>query len=281
MQGQGPVRAGTKRKPSPRRGAGARAALLIVTLSLLAAAPPIRLPAPPSPTEARTKAALDALVAAYPSALKSHDGKLLHWHAGPPTPIGTLDPRRGADAILTKPNIADIFAWPYPLAPGGSTAGDPGRARPASFFTRLYGDCRAGGVAGQLVNVRWAGGKTIRLTRIAGAAAALERVARDLDRLGPAYAKYLWPTAGSYNCRTIAGTSSYSMHAYGAAIDLNSQWGAYWRWGPRPAASATIPQPIIAAFERHGFIWGGKWAHFDSFHFEYRPELILLARQTS
>ena len=34
----------------------------------------------------------------------------------------------------------------------------------------------------------------------------------------------------------------------------------------------------FAAFEAEGFIWGGKWSEFDLMHFEYRPELILLAR---
>jgi D-alanyl-D-alanine carboxypeptidase len=33
-----------------------------------------------------------------------------------------------------------------------------------------------------------------------------------------------------------------------------------------------IPLEIAAAFEKHGFIWGGKWYHFDGMHFEYRPE---------
>src|SRR5690242_16362928 len=27
-------------------------------------------------------------------------------------------------------------------------------------------------------------------------------------------------------------------------------------------------------FEQHGFIWGGRWAHYDTMHFEYRPELL-------
>jgi len=27
-------------------------------------------------------------------------------------------------------------------------------------------------------------------------------------------------------------------------------------------------------FERHGFIWGGRWWHYDTMHFEYRPELL-------
>jgi hypothetical protein len=39
-----------------------------------------------------------------------------------------------------------------------------------------------------------------------------------------------------------------------------------------------FPQPIIEAFERHQFIWGGKWYHFDTMHFEYRPGLFAYAR---
>ena len=35
---------------------------------------------------------------------------------------------------------------------------------------------------------------------------------------------------------------------------------------------------LVEIMERHGFIWGGKWHHFDGMHFEYRPELILYSR---
>jgi hypothetical protein len=35
-----------------------------------------------------------------------------------------------------------------------------------------------------------------------------------------------------------------------------------------------MPEEIVAIFEKHGFIWGGKWYHFDTMHFEYRPELL-------
>jgi hypothetical protein len=34
------------------------------------------------------------------------------------------------------------------------------------------------------------------------------------------------------------------------------------------------PQEIVEIFEKHGFIWGGKWSHFDLMHFEYRPEML-------
>jgi hypothetical protein len=35
-----------------------------------------------------------------------------------------------------------------------------------------------------------------------------------------------------------------------------------------------MPQEVVAIFEKRGFIWGGKWYHFDTMHFEYRPELL-------
>ena len=57
----------------------------------------------------------------------------------------------------------------------------------------------------------------------------------------------------------------------------------YWQW-TKPAADGTypvknqIPPEIVAAFERQGFIWGGRWYHYDTMHFEYRPELIAAGR---
>jgi hypothetical protein len=68
------------------------------------------------------------------------------------------------------------------------------------------------------------------------------------------------------------------MHAWGAAIDINTAQGDYWR-GHRSGTGDTgyrnrIPIEIVEIFERHGFIWGGKWSHYDTMHFEYRPELL-------
>ena len=68
------------------------------------------------------------------------------------------------------------------------------------------------------------------------------------------------------------------MHAWGAAIDINTAYADYWLWhrtgGAAPGYVNRIPPEIVAIFERHGFIWGGRWAHFDTMHFEYRPELL-------
>ena len=90
---------------------------------------------------------------------------------------------------------------------------------------------------------------------------------------------YLYPPAGTYACRNVAGADEPSMHGWGAAIDINTALSDYWRWhrlaeGRVPAYVNRIPQEIVTIFQRHGFIWGGRWAHFDTMHFEYRPELL-------
>jgi hypothetical protein len=63
------------------------------------------------------------------------------------------------------------------------------------------------------------------------------------------------------------------MHSWGAAIDINAAYADYWLW-PRGKSGNAIPTEIIDIFERRGFIWGGKWSHYDTMHFEYRPELL-------
>ena len=92
----------------------------------------------------------------------------------------------------------------------------------------------------------------------------------------------------SFINKYIAGSQNRSNHAWGLAIDFvpNSYEGqhVYWRWSRVftqewhriPLAQRwSPPQSVIEIFERHGFVWGGKWAHFDNIHFEYRPEIIL------
>jgi hypothetical protein len=89
--------------------------------------------------------------------------------------------------------------------------------------------------------------------------------------------------AGTFNWRPIAGTNRLSVHSFAAAIDINLDRADYWRWsgakpGNVPRFRNRIPVEIADVFERHGFIWGGRWYHYDTMHFEYRPELIAIGR---
>jgi hypothetical protein len=99
----------------------------------------------------------------------------------------------------------------------------------------------------------------------------------------------------SFISRDIAGSASRSHHAWGLAVDLvpSSYDGrhVYWRWSRVfdregwdriPVEERwSPPATVVETFERHGFVWGGKWAHFDMIHFEYRPEIVLYNRLLS
>ena len=222
------------------------------------------------------------LVRAYPEALSGFDGTTLIWRDGTRMPVGQVQPGRSEADVLRDPSIADQLAANYPAgAPPLPPQDDPGRARNQAFFDKMYGDCRAGQVAPKMVRIVWlprTGGRTVSITSVNGVDRALDAVSRELDELPAPDKKYLYPIGGTYNCRTVAGTGQTSMHSWGAAIDINTAYSDYWRWNRSGDDGASyrnrIPAEIVAVFERHGFIWGGRWAHFDTMHFEYRPELL-------
>lgn len=226
---------------------------------------------------------LQRLAAAYPDTIAGFDAKNLILKTGTRIPLSDGRTDKSFDAFLDSPDIGDMLAQTYPAgqkAAAPSRNFDPGRARPEMLFRALYGDCRKGEVEARMRLVAWVpghGGGTVTITTAQGADRALEKVSRDLDRLPKEFAKFLVPSAGTYNCRPVAGTQRWSMHAYGAAIDLNTAYSAYWKWnkaGAEGTWSNRIPQEIVAIFEKHGFIWGGRWYHYDTMHFEYRPELL-------
>jgi hypothetical protein len=89
--------------------------------------------------------------------------------------------------------------------------------------------------------------------------------------------------AGTFSYRTIAGTNRLSPHSFGIAIDIDITYADYWRWDIDEGDGDNgelryrnrIPMEIVEIFEKNGFIWGGKWYHYDTMHFEYRPELLV------
>lgn len=233
--------------------------------------------------------ALDALVAAYPDHLVRHDGKDLIWRDGTRMPISDGRTGKTFEELLNSPDIKDQFTFPYPLGADvkpPSVNEDPGRIRYEPMFVKMYGDCRKSEVNKRLRPVHWMPsrrGGSVRVTTVNGVHDQLAAVVSDLERLPANMTQYLVPSSGTYNCRTIANTNRLSVHAFGAAIDINTQFTDYWEWSKGPNGPAKwrnrIPGQIGEIFERHGFIWGAKWFHFDTMHFEYRPELIALAKQ--
>ena len=232
----------------------------------------------------RSEALLDKLVAAYPDFLVSHDANTLTWKDGTVMAFDDGKGEKDFETRLNDPDLEDEFYAPYPIGRAGIPPGfdiDPGRVRYEPFFAKMYGDCKKGEVTGKLVGVTWLpkhGGKTLKITRVNGVAEKLKAVSDELDKLPDSFVKYLTPSGGTYNCRVIAGTTRPSVHGNGIAIDINVAWSDYWRNhqpvdGKYPYKNR-IPWEIVEIFEKHGFIWGGKWYHYDTMHFEYRPELL-------
>lgn len=195
---------------------------------------------------------------------------------------------------LSAPDIEDMFRFDYRpssvIDPPPANY-DPGRARNAEFFNKIYGNCSKDDVAKHLVDITWLPKKSasrIKITSQNGVAEKLRAVSAELDELPSRFDVFLLPTAGTYVCRSIAGTHSPSTHGYGIAIDIAIANADYWRWSkqnrtllsPRLAEAAArhyrnrIPIEIVQIFEKHSFIWGGRWYHYDTMHFEYRPELL-------
>ncbi|MDX9974579.1 MAG: M15 family metallopeptidase [FCB group bacterium] len=230
------------------------------------------------------------LSAAYPSFLvPSNTPNVVQWKDGAETVFDDGVVKTDFEDLLDRASLKDQMSMPYPagwpVAPPAVNA-DPGRVRHEPFFEKMYGRSEKE-VAANLVAVPWSAagvGETLEVTRVNGVAEALKRVDADLAALPPDVRRYVAKPAGTFNWRTIAGTTRHSMHSYGAALDfrLPGEKYRYWRWEKEPGNPTYPPGilnderlgQIVRIFEKHGFIWGGKWYHFDTMHFEYRPELL-------
>lgn len=191
---------------------------------------------------------------------------------------------KDAEAALEDTDIEDMLAQVYPLFPVTAEPEPgfhPGRRRTVALFKAAYGH-DAAEVKANLVPVRFLG-NTVLFNARNGAAKALEKAGAELAALlaaRPEYRAHVLPISGTFAWRPIAGTERLSMHSFGAAIDLNAKRNGYWRWntGDPLAQRLAFPPEVAEVFERHGFVWGGKWAEYDIMHFEYRPELIAKAK---
>jgi D-alanyl-D-alanine carboxypeptidase len=224
---------------------------------------------------------VEALVRAYPDFLLGQDEKVVIWKDGTRMPVSDNFVAKSFEEKLRHASILDQLSIPYPKAPLEKPPGvqeDPGRFRNTAFFDKMYGDCSKGEVQKKLTNVPWlpkSGGGSVQMTTVNGVADRLRAISAELDLLRPELKKFAFPSAGTFNCRTVKDTGVRSMHAWGAAIDVNTKFADYWLWNPKGSGYRNrLPVEIVQIFEKHGFIWGGKWEHFDTMHFEYRPELL-------
>lgn len=186
--------------------------------------------------------------------------------------------------LLNNSDVEDMFHYNYPK---GNIKiplknHDPGRIRNEEFFKKIYGNSKSE-VEKNLVEINWCPtlvNQKIKVTHVNGVANKLKSISAELDK-HPEFKKYIQNIGGTFNWRFIAGTKRLSHHSFGCTIDLNVKYSDYWQWhsGSTNEDIALkyrnqIPVEIVEIFEKHGFIWGGKWYHYDTMHFEYRPELL-------
>ncbi|MBX7113803.1 MAG: M15 family metallopeptidase [Myxococcaceae bacterium] len=200
------------------------------------------------------------------------DGTALVWNDGR---VKTPDER------FTSPDLKDMFFAPYlsgAIRPvqGEGDIDEPGRARVEQLFKATYG-ATAWSVSQRMRKIEFFGKRysfhPLAHEPLKRVIARLERGVRANRRLGI----FLRDIGGTWNWRTIAKSKTLSTHAWGIAIDLSVKHAHYWQW-QRPKTplrwANSFPQEIVDAFEAEGFIWGGRWLHYDTMHFEYRPELL-------
>lgn len=208
---------------------------------------------------------------------------------------------------LKNMDIASIFMISYqkgntPL-PENRKNYDPGRLRSEALLKEIYG-FNESEVQRSLVKVDFLG-QTVWFQKKLGAANALAQVSKDIiqasqkDSSIVSFLKIFFDQKEkgmTFNWRLIAGTDRLSTHSFGTAIDLvvPEVKAQYWLWDEKKSHSekaqrgeiayendhfkpAHVPYfhpKVVEIFEKNGFIWGGKWNHYDTMHFEYRPEFF-------
>jgi hypothetical protein len=181
-------------------------------------------------------------------------------------------------------DMQSMFDYSYPKGKIDAPAKfhSPGRIRNEEFFKNMYGKTSEE-VQKNLIAITWCPkliGQKLQVSKKNGVAQNLAAVSAELDE-HPEWKIYL-RSAGTFNWRIVSGTNNLSPHSFGIAIDLNVNHSNYWQWDCKCTSENAelsyknkIPQGIVDIFEKHGFIWGGKWYHYDTMHFEYRPELLI------
>lgn len=174
-------------------------------------------------------------------------------------------------------DIDDMLGVYSAFKPLNTPLSDVGRCRNYELLGEIYGK-NQDEVKKNLVDVVWLkdfDNIKLKFNAKNNAAKAFKALSDELNEMvknDKDLLKFLTNPGGSFKWRKIANTNRLSPHSYGIAVDINVSHSHYWQWHKN--YTNLIPLKIVLAFEKHGFIWGGRWVHFDTMHFEYRPELF-------
>lgn len=219
-----------------------------------------------------------ALIEAYPDFVKGYEADSLMLAGG--TRMLYDDGReKSFEEKLDDADPEDMFAFIYDRSgKQPDYLQDAGRSRCDTLFKIMYGNSEAA-VRQKLIRVEWFG-EQVLFTPVNGAADSLRAVAKELAE-HPELRPYL-KSSGTFVWRKVRGANRQSAHSYGMTIDIGVSKSDYWLWKnpgkketDKIVYSNSIPLEIVEIFERHGFIWGGRWYHYDTMHFEFRPEILL------
>ena len=228
---------------------------------------------------------MKCLVESYPDHLCGGDATHVFWCNGDKMLWDDGKAKADHDTLLNTADLEDQLAQPYPLGADFPMPlpvnYEPGRVRNTAFFLKMYGETESA-MRQTLTRINWlpsTDNRSIRVTKVNKVHEKLAAVSADIEKLSPALQKAAGDTSGPFYWRNIKGTERKSMHSFAIAFDIGLKDAYYWRWA-KPDANGMrkyknkMPIEIVEIFENHGFIWGGKWFHFDTPHFEYRPELL-------
>jgi len=128
---------------------------------------------------------------------------------------------------------------------------------------------------GTIVVHRDVSGSVVRILRGLHAAGVPIRRMEPIEKYkGSDFASIEADNTSAFNCRKATGSGTWSMHAYGRAIDINpieNPWvepgGVIYHRASRPYVKRT-PRPgmaveggaMVRVFDREGWSWGGRWS---------------------
>lgn len=82
--------------------------------------------------------------------------------------------------------------------------------------------------------------------------------------------------SSGFNYRLALGKPKLSYHAYGRAIDINPVQNPYVKadlvlppdavYNPDARGTLVADGPVVAAFEKRGWTWGGRWDALSDWH---------------
>ncbi|MDR2144138.1 MAG: M15 family metallopeptidase [Treponema sp.] len=266
----------------------------------------------PGPQE-RAERMMKALAAGYPGAIEKADfrngdwavllkGRWFYCADGRLLPEELLDQKDQFARQSFYNYFPDLPEWKAPEgeaaerlknALGNRRANPPKRA--PDFFDTLWDARNRAESYDNLVQIRFLDRAVLVHRGIAERLAKIEARIREAAQTDPSVQPFIdnIGSLGAWNWRNVAATVSRSFHSYATAVDIlpKSMRGiqTYWQWtADNNPEWYTVPyserfhppESVVKAFEAYGFCWGGKWPLFDTMHFEYRPEIMLMSGMT-